>query len=387
MHIPKIRLLAGAALAAVSLAICSGAQASTLAPAHPSGTHLPRSAALAPILSRPPLTVSARTALPSARHSAFPGATRLQDGRLLVIWREGAQHLSFDGVLYGSTSSDNGATWTPQTVRLAIPGLDLRDPSLAVVGGTVYLTYCTSQAPAAYGNGVYVARSTDGGVTFSTPVRVDGGLPRAGESGRILALADGRLLQTFYGHPAGETRDSVYATTSPDGGQTWATATRVLNGQTRGYDVLEPWSTTTPNGTVRVYVRWGNASQIGSVDFDGTTWSNAHPLFAGSGRPACVPNGADVLCVYRQLDPTGVYRPGIMRLSTDGGKTFGPAQLLDGTTGNAVTMFTYAAPVASGSGWVVPYALQAGTADASTSSQMYVRTVSLGGSRMVRGTR
>lgn len=314
------------------------------------------------------LDISARTALPSAAHSAFPGAARLPDGRLLVMWRQGTDHMSLDGDLWGSYSSDNGQTWTVGKAMVSSTVQDLRDPSLAVIGGVLYLTFCTSQA-GAYGNGVYVSRSTDGGAHWTAKTRLDGGMPRAGESGPVAVLPDGRYFQAFYGHPTGETRDSLYIAYSYDG-VTWGAPYRILNGQTAGRDYEEPWPTTLSDGSVRLYIRWGSASQVGTLAFNGS-WVNPHPLWDGSGRPACVANGTRVLCVYRAVDPTWTDRPGLMRLSIDGGATFGDPTLLDG----AGALFTYAAPVVSGDGWLVPYAVQD---NASPVSQMYVRTVNQG---------
>ncbi len=311
------------------------------------------------------LTVSERTALPSAAHSAFPGAARLADGRLLVMWRQGTSHLSLDGDLWGSYSLDDGATWTPGKAMVSSTVQDLRDPSLAVIQGVLYLTWCTSQA-GAYGNGVYISRSTDGGAHWAAKVRLDASFPRAGESGPAAQLPDGRYMQAFYGHPVGEVRDSLYIAYSYDG-TLWGTAYRILNGQTAGRDYQEPWTTTLADGSVRVFLRWGAVASIGSLSYNGTAWVGAGPLWDGSGRPSCVANGTSILCVYRQLDPNYVDRPGLMRVSTDNGATWTDPIVLDGVG----QMFTYAAPVVSGTGWLVPYAVQ--TAD--TASAVYIRTV------------
>jgi len=162
-------------------------------------------------ISTPPLTIS------SAAHSAFPGASRTQDGRLLVVWRQGTSHLSFDGDIWGSYSSDDGATWTTPAAMVSSSVYDLRDPSLALINGVLYMTFCTSQSPDKYGNGVYVSRSTDSGAHWTPKTRIDASFPRAGESGPVSKLVNGNYIQPFYGHPTGETRDSLYIAYSSDG--------------------------------------------------------------------------------------------------------------------------------------------------------------------------
>ena len=71
------------------------------------------------------LTVKKRLSITSgpARHRAFPGLTRLDDGTLLVLYREGENHWETDdSVVKVTRSSDDGATWSEPRTILQEPG-------------------------------------------------------------------------------------------------------------------------------------------------------------------------------------------------------------------------------------------------------------------------
>lgn len=183
-------------------------------------------------------------------YSAFPTSWALPDGRLVLAWREGTDHVDTrDGHIRTSWSSDGGRTWTAPQVTVPYPGggIDLRDPSISANtdGSTLYLTYFkgTTQLAAA---GCYLRTSTDHGATWSGETRIDN-QPYAA----ICAPAvhhDGKLWVTYYGRQPGDTRDSVYAAHSTNNGATWTTL-RVANGQADGRDYQDRGPSPPPPGS------------------------------------------------------------------------------------------------------------------------------------------
>lgn len=123
-------------------------------------------------------------------------------GTIHVVWAEGAAFT--DRKLMATRSTDGGQTFsTPQVV--SDPAVDMAiDPRIAVAGaGTVLLTWGTGDI--ATGDlDCFVARSTDGGATFSAPVPTPGCGPMAARAANRLHTAFPRTLpgqswpDTFY---------------------------------------------------------------------------------------------------------------------------------------------------------------------------------------------
>lgn len=83
------------------------------------------------------LTASSRKA-----HRAMPALESTQDGRLLIAFREGSDHVeSADGCLK-LLSSDDGERWTEKTVAPEDPRYDVRvDHGMTRIDGRIYLPY------------------------------------------------------------------------------------------------------------------------------------------------------------------------------------------------------------------------------------------------------
>ena len=75
------------------------------------------------------------------KHFAFPGAARLANGDLVVVYREGTIHEADPtGKISLSRSTDGGRTWLPRVTALDRPGVDDRDPSVfQMSNGTLFL--------------------------------------------------------------------------------------------------------------------------------------------------------------------------------------------------------------------------------------------------------
>lgn len=131
------------------------------------------------------------------------------------------------GSISVSASRDHGRTWRGVPVSNLAPPVD-RPWVVGGQPGEVYLSYA-ELGPDGYDEhgltappvgGVWVLRSTDGGMTFPQQVMVAGNADRIGLSGS-LARSDSGVLHTVYTNKIGDGLLAVVATTSKDSGKTW----------------------------------------------------------------------------------------------------------------------------------------------------------------------
>jgi hypothetical protein len=258
-------------------------------------------------------------------HSAFPSVAHLANGSLLLVYRQGHNHYTArDGFIRSTRSSDLGKTWSaPATVIPPAPGIDYRDPSISTSndGSTLYLTYFKGTASKGAA-GSFFRSSTNGGATWSRPVRIDPKLPSSAISAPAVQLADGSLVTVHYSKRAGESRDSVWLSRSRNNGATWST-TRLINGQSAGRDYQEPYLVRR-GADLFLTFRWGNNNSIGSTfsSNSGATWSAPVADFAGSGRPSSVWLADGTIVVYLR-DSAGRFD---IRVTRDRGATWDPSR-------------------------------------------------------------
>jgi hypothetical protein len=86
--------------------------------------------------------VSVRRIWSGAPHNAFTALARF-NGRWVCAFREGADHLSFDGIVRVLVS-DDGVSWT-SAGAISIPGKDLRDPKLSVAPDNTLRLNCAAR--------------------------------------------------------------------------------------------------------------------------------------------------------------------------------------------------------------------------------------------------
>jgi hypothetical protein len=262
-------------------------------------------------------------------HSAFPGVVVLPNNKALMVWRVGSTHTSIDGAIRGATSTDMGKTWSTSFLLWnGVSGVDFRDPqvSLSRDGTKIYITYfkAVSGNP---GAGVFFRYSTDEGVTWSGEVRIEVHY-LAACSAPCVELDNGTLVIPFYGRQVlAESWESCYTAKSINGGTSWQSAVKIVDGVAAGDHRQEPYITMKGQTGVMTY-RHGNNSQIGvSTTSDNTVnWSGGVAKFAGTGRPAtCWVNDGALACVYRST----ANGDALIRSSRDNGSTWSPPRLVE----------------------------------------------------------
>ncbi|WWT39762.1 hypothetical protein [Microcystis phage Mwe-JY05] len=284
-----------------------------------------------------------------ANYSASPNVCVLGDGRLAMIWREGGGHASRDGKIMWSFSSDEGRSWTTPTVWMPYPGNGIDPRGTAITLGkdrrTVYVPYFYgSDANAAMG--VYLKISPDNGATWGPQIRVDPNAAYAATDGMGVIEVGGTLFLPWYGkQSSSESYESIWLARSTNGGQTW-TSTRMVSGPATSRNYHEP-NLIDCDGTLVMLFRWGTAESIGMIRSTngGASWTTATPVITpGTGKAALVWTSTKVLtCIYRDLAGVAVYRS-----SYDYGSTWTGEQVLAYQTGSGWTVYAGACEISPG---------------------------------------
>ncbi|OYN88227.1 sialidase family protein [Parenemella sanctibonifatiensis] len=225
----------------------------------------------------------------------FPEIAHLADGRLVTVFYWSNEHSpgisgGEHGQIRWTESSDGGRTWSAARVVIDTPADD-RDPQITQLrDGTVVLTWFQTEwegypdQPATI-TGTYVARSTDGGQTWSEPALVESAMTcgcgaRSGayelgwsaESGEVVELDNGDLLIPLYGTLPDSSLGHVSVVRSIDGGRTWPIENEVMIPTAPGQALSETELAVLPDNRVTAVSRPGHVSD--SYD-GGRTWTVA----------------------------------------------------------------------------------------------------------------
>ena len=228
----------------------------------------------------------------------FPEIAHLDDGRLVTVYYWSNEHSPGDnggepGEIRWTESTDGGQTWSEPRVIIDTPEDD-RDPQITQLrDGTLVLTWFQTDwadypTEAATITGTYVARSEDGGQTWSDPALVESSMscgcgPRHGhyylgwsaESGNVVELDNGDLLVPLYGTRPDDALGRASVVRSTDGGRTWPLENEVMLPAPPGVGLSETEVAVLPGGHITAVIRPGFVSD----SFDGgRTWSVASPV-------------------------------------------------------------------------------------------------------------
>ena len=262
---------------------------------------------------------------PAVEFEAFPALERMPDGDLVVAYRTGPSHLSREGAIAVARSQDGGETWT-NTIVYDDPRVDDRVNlgMKCLEDGTLLLPFFQYiGAPI----GCFIMRSSDGGRTWSEPYPVANPLHGwMALYGQIVEMQDGTLLMPAYGDdpPFEQTRAVILQST--DQGWNW-TPRSVIGSLDVSY--TETSIAFLEGQKMLAILRDGQANEVlhRSVSHDaGLTWSEPVPMFDGvSPNLIRLASKRLLLGSSDRIGFTGVR----VSSSTDGGFTWDRAALVD----------------------------------------------------------
>lgn len=185
-----------------------------------------------PAMSHPPHIVSpVDKPATDTSYTGFASFTVAPNGDIYAVWLDGRAPASSPGTfsVYLARSTDKGMTFQPN-VRVATSSCPCCRPSAAVAAdGTVYVAY--RHVYDDNERDIALATSHDGGKTFSEPVRISTdrwkllGCP---ESGPVIAVQKNQPVVSWY--TASEQKPGIRVATSTDGGKTFGPALRISEG-------------------------------------------------------------------------------------------------------------------------------------------------------------
>nr|MCH9657354.1 glycoside hydrolase [archaeon] len=247
--------------------------------------------------------------------SAIPSIAT--DGtNILVTWAHSDTPSNSD--IFFSKSTDGGITWsTPQNISNT--GIVSSRPSIATDGTNILVTWAHSDTPS--GNfEILFSKSTDGGITWSTPQNIS----NTGGGSEFSSIAtDGTNILVTWRHAASGNVEILFSK-STDGGITWSTPQNISNNS----EVSSHPSIAT-DGT-NILVTWddnllGNQNIFFSKSTDGgITWStpqNISNTGIVSSHPSIATDGTNILVTWAHSD-TPSNSDIFFSKSTDGGITW-----------------------------------------------------------------
>lgn len=213
-----------------------------------------------------------------------------------VVWydgRDGGNTQRGNLEIYYKRSTDNGATWGPDT-RMTFDTAYSGYPTLAVWGSTVHLAWVDNRDrhhPGEYAQ-IYYKRSTDAGETWSADqrLRVDSSAATYGGWNPCLAVWENNVHAVWEDDRGGD--DAIYHRRSTDGGLTWGRENPVSSTGKVGATL----AISGQNLHVAYWDYWGYATYYQRSTNNGASWSApvSVPSPAESGDPSIAASGPNV---------------------------------------------------------------------------------------------
>ncbi|MBN1947888.1 MAG: exo-alpha-sialidase [Bradymonadales bacterium] len=304
-------------------------------------------------------------------HLAFPDITRLSDGRLFLVYRQGAGHAEDSGRIMRQIGSPDGLTWSEPEVLLDTPDIDDRDPSVTTLADGVLILNFFQYRRVTVGertlvlHQVFAARSTDGGASFSPPVqvtrgpmevegaRIDAGgqwvdaaglpIPVSASTSPAVELEGELVIPTYGGHAlnladlAQAPRSVLSFSVSADGGSSFVERPLALENPGRLW-FMEPALLQTPDGELLLQARTSAADSPGGggpmvqlrLAGDTGTWSSWEPLgFIGHAPYLLRLESGLILSAFREVNDEYTRESVSFMASRDGGVSWSSRLLVE----------------------------------------------------------
>jgi hypothetical protein len=232
---------------------------------------------------------------------------------LHVVWYDNRDG---NDEIYYKRSADGGVSWGSDT-RLTINNAASQIPSVAVTGSIVHITWADLRDG---NNEIYYKRSTDGGTTWGSDIR----LTTDAAISILPSLAVSGAAVHVVWRDSRDGNQEIYYKGSSDGGTTWGADTRLTN------SIGTSTSPSVAADGQYVYAAWqdnrdGNAEiYFKSSSNSGTSWGTDTRLtndIANSNAAAVAAAGSDIHVVWNENRDgnTEIY----YKHSATGGQTWG----------------------------------------------------------------
>lgn len=271
-------------------------------------------------------------------YNPYPHAITLQRGihyraahviSGLLVYQSGPSEHDPANKIVLCTSDDN-EDWSDPTIIVDEAGThSLNGPCLLEdSSGTLRLTYNRVETdPSIARLGLWFRTSDDGGATWSSATEIETSYSDAAIGGPMVELANGDLLQPFWGG-AGGALDACLIRSS-DSGEAWGNEVVIGDGSGDSLNYVEPNIIQLDNGDLLCLIRETSGPGIYATtsDDNGATWgAPALAISGGQSAPRMLQlSNNDVVIVYRDDDNGDVTT---VRTSDDRGETWGSALVL-----------------------------------------------------------
>jgi hypothetical protein len=198
---------------------------------------------------------------------------------LVVVWSDEQRSTNVGNRIwdiYARRSPDGGATWGPEQLLSRFPQHAQTDayirPELVSDGETFWAVWVGIRSGRSR---LYLSRSTDGGQTWADPMELSG--QSQSVFGQRVVRSGARLLVVWQDKRTG--RDRLFAVSSTDGGVTWTSPTRVDHlAEDLATDAFAPAVMMSPSGEVIVTWQDGRNGRddifLGRSVDGGRTWED-----------------------------------------------------------------------------------------------------------------
>lgn len=273
-------------------------------------------------------------------YNAFPGVARLDDSRVLLVYRKGTDHASTnDGRIVGkigtlASDRQSVSSWGTEFEIYNHASLDVRcEDAVAVIDGVIYVSGrlydgSDNQSPFLLICDDPAAEFTSASTWTKHDINLTTGSDQNYTQGHLVKLANGTYLQPVGWDSGGTHAVGVGIVSDPTN---WAAPTfHTVGSGANDYAEIEviQW----PDGTLRAHFNRaaGAASHYYAESTDhGATWTSPAVLFTGIGYPAFrrLPSGLH-LSVYRSNDGS---TDSAWRQGNSSDASYGSETILDST--------------------------------------------------------